>query len=80
MRVINEAEILFGNGKSSRPDRIMMADECVYVVDYKFGEQKDDRYCRQINMYRKLIRDMGYRQVNGYLWYVELDEIDEVVA
>ncbi|MDR1102622.1 MAG: UvrD-helicase domain-containing protein [Tannerella sp.] len=80
MRVLNEAEILFDNGKSRRPDRVMMADDCIYVVDYKSGEQKDARYRRQINNYCELIRRMDFRRVNGYLWYVELDEIDEVVA
>jgi ATP-dependent exoDNAse (exonuclease V) beta subunit len=80
MRVLNEAEILFDNGKSGRPDRIMMADDCIHVVDYKSGERKDTRYRRQINHYCELIRRMGYRRVNGYLWYVELDEIEEVVA
>jgi ATP-dependent exoDNAse (exonuclease V) beta subunit len=80
MCVLNEAEILFDNGKSSRPDRIMKGDDCVYVVDYKFGEQKDTRYRRQVNSYCELIRRMGYRQVHGYLWYVELNEIDEIVA
>jgi ATP-dependent exoDNAse (exonuclease V) beta subunit len=78
--VLNEAEILFDNGKSGRPDRVMMADDCVHVVDYKSGERKDARYRRQINHYCELIRRMGYGRVNGYLWYVELDEIDEVVA
>ncbi|MDR1454890.1 MAG: UvrD-helicase domain-containing protein [Tannerella sp.] len=80
MRVLNETEILFDNGKSSRPDRIMIADECIHVVDYKFGEQKEDRHRRQVNGYCELVRRMGYGQVNGYLWYVELDEIEEVVA
>ncbi|MDR2763550.1 MAG: UvrD-helicase domain-containing protein [Tannerella sp.] len=80
MRVLNEAEILFDNGKSSRPDRIMMADDGIHVVDYKSGKQKDTRYHRQIGNYCELIRRMGYRQVKGYLWYVELNEMDEVVS
>ncbi|MDR1675156.1 MAG: UvrD-helicase domain-containing protein [Tannerella sp.] len=80
MRVLNEAEILFDSGKSSRPDRILMADGHVHVIDYKSGEQKDPRHRRQISHYCELIRRMGYGQVNGFLWYVERDEIDEVVA
>ncbi|MDR2040948.1 MAG: UvrD-helicase domain-containing protein [Tannerella sp.] len=80
IRVLNEAEILFDNGKSGRPDRIMMTDDCVQVVDYKSGEQKDARHRRQISHYCELIRRMGYGRVNGYLWYVELDEIEKVVV
>ncbi|MDR3261230.1 MAG: UvrD-helicase domain-containing protein [Tannerella sp.] len=78
MHVMNEAEILFDNGKSGRPDRVMMADGRVFIVDYKFGEQKNECHRQQLKKYRQLIRDMGYEQVNSYLWYVELNEIEEV--
>ena len=78
MHVLNEAEILFDNGKSRRPDRVMIQDKQVIVVDYKFGEQKDNRYRSQIKKYINLIQGMGYEQVEGYLWYVELNEIEMV--
>jgi len=78
LHVKNEVEILFDNGKSGRPDRVMMDGNAVFVVDYKFGEQKDEGHRRQVNRYRKLIRDMGYSPVNAYLWYVELNEVEEV--
>jgi predicted RecB family nuclease len=80
MHVMNEAEILFDHGKSGRPDRVMMGDGRVFIVDYKFGEQKNERHRQQLKKYRQLIRDMGYGQVNSYLWYVELNEIEEVDA
>ena len=78
MQIMNEAEILFDNGKSCRPDRIMMANGQVIVVDYKFGEQKDLRNYFQIKRYQNLIKKMGYNDVKGYLWYVEQDEIETV--
>lgn len=78
MEVMNEAEILFENGKSRRPDRIMLHNGRVVVVDYKFGEQKDVRHRFQVKRYLHLIREMGYDQVKGYLWYVESDEIESV--
>lgn len=78
MTVMNEAEILFGNGQSRRPDRIMIdADKRVIIVDYKFGEQKEKFHPRQIEKYIALIREMGFRSVTGYLWYITLNDITE---
>jgi ATP-dependent exoDNAse (exonuclease V) beta subunit len=80
MHVMNEVEILSGDGKSHRPDRVMIDGEQIVVVDYKFGEQKDMRHHRQIKRYLALVGQMGYPQVKGYLWYVELNEIETVHA
>lgn len=77
-RILNEVDILFGNGLSKRPDRVMITGDRVIVVDYKFGEHPDKRYHSQVRNYLKLIRQMGYEQVEGYLWYVELDQIEAV--
>lgn len=74
-RVLNEVEILFGKGKSRRPDRVMLSERKAIIVDYKFGEVLDPRHHGQIRNYLRLIRDMGYTDVAGYLWYVELDKI-----
>ena len=79
MRVMNEAEILFGKGESRRPDRIMIdkSDNRVIIVDYKFGEKKEKHHQRQIGKYVSLIREMGYLNVDGFLWYITLDEIEK---
>lgn len=77
-RVLNEVDILFGAGQSRRPDRVMITPEKVIVVDYKFGERQDKRHQSQVRNYLKLIRQMGYQEVCGFLWYVELGEIHAV--
>lgn len=77
-RVLNEVDILFGKGLSKRPDRVMITDKEVIVVDYKFGSHVDKRYHNQVRNYLKLIRQMGYERVEGYLWYVELNKIEAV--
>ena len=80
MTIMNEAEILFGNGESRRPDRIMIdKNGHVIIVDYKFGEQKEKYYQRQIKKYMSLIHEMGYQNVEGYLWYTTLNEIEKCV-
>ena len=47
-RVLNEVDILFGKGLSKRPDRVMIKDNKVIVVDYKFGERQDKRHPNQV--------------------------------
>lgn len=79
-RVLNEVDILFGNGLSKRPDRVMISGQQAVVVDYKFGDRKDKRHHAQVKNYLGLIRQMGYDDVRGYLWYVELDKIEAVNA
>lgn len=76
-KVKNEAGILWRNQK--RPDRIMIANEQVIVVDYKFGDQKSNSHQNQVRGYIELIRQMGYKNIKGYLWYVTIGEVIEVV-
>lgn len=47
-------------------------------VDYKFGSRDPGRYRRQVGEYLGLLRQMGYTQCEGYLWYVKLGEIEKV--
>ncbi|WP_102407252.1 UvrD-helicase domain-containing protein [Parabacteroides bouchesdurhonensis] len=77
-RVLNEVDILFSKGLSKRPDRVMIGENGVTVVDYKFGEVQDKRYHNQVRTYLDLIRRMGYNEVKGFLWYVELNKIEAV--
>jgi hypothetical protein len=74
--VKTEATIILPSGAARRPDRVMMKDKSVTVVDYKFGEPSD-RHRRQAADYRELLRQMGYDNVKSWLWYVEKDIIEE---
>jgi len=83
-RIYNESNIVWtdaeGNLMQRRPDRIMMDDEEIVVVDFKFG-QPHGGYQEQVGEYMNLLRRMGYEQsVKGYLWYVKLNKIEEVKA
>lgn len=75
MRILNEVDILEENKLPKRPDRVMITGDEVIVVDYKFGLQENDKYHTQVRDYMKLINQMGYKVVLGYIWYVELDKI-----
>jgi len=72
-RALCEAPILAPDGREYRPDRVVLhPGGRVDIIDYKFG-QPQDSYLRQVQRYVNLYRQMGYGEVNGYLWYLEED-------
>ncbi|MDE6230558.1 MAG: UvrD-helicase domain-containing protein [Muribaculaceae bacterium] len=79
-RVLAERNILHGDYKMRRPDRIVIYDgDQVEVIDYKFGHHKPEVYSRQVKRYVDLLKDTGlFRSVRGYLWYVTLGEVSFV--
>lgn len=58
-----------------RPDRVMIKGDKAVVVDYKFGSEKLSSHHKQIANYMKLLNQMGYSQVEGYIWYLAMGEI-----
>lgn len=78
-RVLNETDILLPSSTFSRPDRIMIGDDEVIVVDYKFGETEESKYRQQVEFYVRSIRQMGYANVKGYLFYVNKGKRYEIV-
>ncbi|MDR0907778.1 MAG: UvrD-helicase domain-containing protein [Rikenellaceae bacterium] len=77
--VRNEGDIILPRAYSvKRPDRVMLQGSRAVVVDYKFGSHQLPSHRRQTAEYAALLRDMGYTEVRGYIWYVSLDEIVEV--
>ena len=76
--VLNEQQVLHPSMNFIRPDRVMIKDGKVIVVDYKFGELVESKYVKQVQRYVKSIRDMGYDNVEGYLFYVKLQKVVKV--
>lgn len=76
----NECAILYrenGELQTRRPDRVMMKDGEVIVVDFKFGKPYPE-YNKQVREYMNLLQKMGYTQVSGYLWYVFYNQLEEI--
>ncbi|MGL4293728.1 MAG: UvrD-helicase domain-containing protein [Bacteroidales bacterium] len=74
-RVMTETEILVKEGSFLRPDRVVVLEDKIIVVDYKFGNRENKGYMRQVEQYMNKLREMGYERIEGYLWYVELNRI-----
>lgn len=76
-RVFNEVEIIDADGRLYRPDRVVIRDGKVMIVDYKFGEHHR-RYERQLLQYVSLWERMGYDVISADLWYVQSGDIVSV--
>ncbi|KGI59813.1 exodeoxyribonuclease V subunit beta [Prevotella sp. S7 MS 2] len=81
-QLFNECNILRYNQLSNivevrRPDRVMVNDRQVIVIDFKFGIYHPE-YEQQVREYITILTDMGYTYVKGYLWFVYSNQIKEV--
>ena len=56
----------------------MINGDTAIVVDYKFARPVE-KHKEQVQFYMKLLREIGYRNVKGYLWYVYKNEILDVL-
>lgn len=77
-RVIAEQDILTTEGTLKRPDRVMLKDDQVFVVDYKFGRQQSASHRSQVKKYTEMLEEMSYGEVKGFIWYVNLKEVVKV--
>ena len=81
-QLFNECDIIWqenGELRNRRPDRVMMRDGAIVVVDFKFGKP-NKKYNKQVQGYMELLVRMGYdaNAISGYLWYVEEEIIEKV--
>ncbi len=72
--VFNECTILTYDPESQtlvekRPDRVIYDGTQMIVIDFKTGAERPE-HKRQVTEYMSLLRQMGYDNVSGYLWYI----------
>lgn len=75
---IIEKNIIDANGKLHRPDRIVMNDTGVAIIDYKFTLEQSDQHVEQILNYKNLLTQMGFQKVTCYLFYAATQELKEI--
>lgn len=80
-KVMNECNLLYidaeGKVKQDRPDRVLIGENEIIVIDFKFGKPKPE-YHDQVRGYMSQIKEMGHPNVKGYLWYVYPNKVEEV--
>lgn len=74
-KILNETALIDADGQEWRPDRVVIQDGKVTVIDYKFGEH-NPRYRAQVARYASIYRRLGYKDVSTTIWYVFTDEVD----
>ena len=74
-QVITERVILSPAGDSYVPDRVLIGEDELLIVDYKTGSNiKEQEHRKQINMYAGLLQQMGYANIKKYIIYTEKQE------
>lgn len=78
--VFNEHNIITSTKHTQRPDRLVFRpDGKAIIIDYKTGAEHPTEHHRQVAHYIKLLHQMGYKDVEGWLWYFESGNIVPVV-
>ena len=76
-RVYTERTVFDTDGSEHRPDRVVAYPDRTIVIDYKTGEHSDS-HILQVKRYMRLLRQIGYPSVSGYLWYLNDGVIKKV--
>jgi ATP-dependent helicase/nuclease subunit A len=75
---INEKSIIGIDGKTYRPDKLVLNGKQVSIIDYKFTAEESQNHIAQIVNYKNLIEAMGYENVKPYLFYASLGKLKAV--
>jgi len=75
--VMTEPVILVPGSGDRRPDRFMHRGQEAVILDYKTGSAEPE-HIQQVSGYMKLIRQMGYPGIKGYLLYLDPPQLTEV--
>lgn len=81
-RVYNECSMLYYDPneqrvREQRPDRVIYDGKKMIVIDFKTGREQE-RHKSQVKNYISLLKEIGYHDVEGYLWYIRHGNIEKV--
>jgi hypothetical protein len=76
--IMNETTLIDKEGNMYRPDRVIVRDDKITVIDYKFGEHYH-KYEGKLKKYAAIWTAMGYKYVSAFLWYVHTGEVKKIV-
>lgn len=75
-RILDERSLMDDKGETWRPDRVVVTESGLDIIDYKFGAE-DKAYLKQVCNYADIYRRLGYSNVRAHVWYVESGRIIE---
>lgn len=74
-----EKNIIDAQGRLHRPDRVLIKNGEIIIIDYKFTLTEAAEHVNQVLSYQSLFREMGYDRVKGYLFYAATKQLKPVV-
>ena len=77
IEIINEELILFAEGLSKRPDKIIVKENEIIILDFKTGKEKKEHQL-QLKTYQTIVESMYDRKARIFIYYSEIDELKEV--
>jgi ATP-dependent exoDNAse (exonuclease V) beta subunit len=77
IKISNEQAIIIGPKETKRPDKIIVKENETIVVDFKTGlaTKKNEK---QVSMYKKVLSEMHFKNVKGYLFYTGNLQLQEI--
>lgn len=75
---LSEQTIIDGKGGSYRPDKVLIGTDRVVIIDFKFTGEPKPEHVKQVEEYRRLLMEMGYRNIEAFLYYGYLKELKAV--
>lgn len=66
---LNEKSIIAVSGETYRPDKVLLSENGVTIIDYKFTQKEEAAHERQLQGYKSLLGEMGYSAIDTYLFY-----------
>ena len=77
--VYREKELVDARGDAYKPDRIVVRNDSVDVIDFKTGETRSIDHVEQIRNYGRLLeRIHAGKEVRKYLFYMDEDKLETV--
>lgn len=74
---LNERTLIVDETKRLRPDKLILLNDTITIVDFKTGEPLA-KHEKQVQEYAEVLKRMGYSEVVGYLYYSNLAEYKKV--
>lgn len=75
-RLLIERPISMADDSVRRPDRVVWTgDGEIHVIDFKSGNQPPEKYRKQVNGYVSILTSLGYKNVSGYVYYLDSGRI-----
>jgi ATP-dependent exoDNAse (exonuclease V) beta subunit len=75
---LDEQTLLIDRRTRLRPDKVILHPDKTVVIDFKTGERKAE-HRTQVSQYLFALNEMQYPAVEGYLYYVNENELVEIL-